>query len=130
MPAATRTGPVRILLVDDDESVRMLLEVNLEFDDRFDLVASARNGQELLAKVEALQHGIDAMIVDVTLPDVDGLDLVTQLRALVPSAAIALYTGWSDPELADRAATAGANAVFTKSGDTKALLDGLLTLVD
>ncbi|MBC7460972.1 MAG: response regulator transcription factor [Thermoleophilia bacterium] len=130
MDAATRTGPVRILIVDDDASIRMLLEVNLEFDERFDLVASASSGSELLAQLELLPAGIDAVLVDVTLPDVDGLDLVAKLRARLPTAAIALYTGWSDPDLLDRAAAVGANGVFTKTGDTKTLFDELLTLVD
>ncbi|MCW2974568.1 MAG: hypothetical protein JWN72_2841 [Thermoleophilia bacterium] len=129
MSAATRTEPVRVLLVDDDESIRMLLEVNLEFDERFDLVASARTGGELLAKLELVPDGIDAVLVDVTLPDVDGLELVTKLRSRLPGAAIALYTGWTDPDLLERALAAGADGVFTKSGDTRALFDELLTLV-
>lgn len=129
MAAVTRTSPVRLLLVDDDESIRLLLEVTLEFDDRFELIGAAGTGDELLAYVAA-SGDIDAILVDVTLPDRDGIELVRELRGLVPHAAIALYTGWSDPDLVERAVAAGANSVFTKSGDTLALFADILALVD
>lgn len=129
MTPAIRTGPVRLLLVDDDDAIRMLLQVTAEYDERFELVAAAGSGSELLEAVTAAgcDH-VDAVVVDVTLPDRDGVELVAELRALLPSAAIALFTGWSDPELDERARAAGADCIFTKTTDMRQLFDELVAL--
>jgi DNA-binding NarL/FixJ family response regulator len=120
-----------LLLVDDDDAIRLLLQVTAEFDERFELVAAARSGQELMAALdEAGADHVDAVVVDVTLPDRDGIELVAELREQLPNAAIALFTGWSDPELDERARVAGADCVFTKTTDTRKLFDELVALSD
>ncbi len=68
------------------------------------------------------------MLLDVTLPDQDGIELVADVRSVAPGTKVALFTGWSDDETIARAEAAGADAVFGKDGDPRGLLDGLAAL--
>lgn len=121
----------RLLVVDDDDGIRTLLEVSISLDDRFTLVGAAGSGAEALAQLARCSDGDgpDVVLLDVTLPDVDGIELVAQVRAASPDVKVALFTGWSDDETLQRANDAGADAVFGKDGDPVRLLDGLAQLV-
>ncbi|MCW2920522.1 MAG: putative two-component system response regulator [Thermoleophilia bacterium] len=122
--------PIRLLVVDDDEGIRTLLEVTISLDPRFALVGSASNAADALAALErCIGDGCpDVVLLDVTLPDRDGIELVGDLRAVSPDVRVALFTGWSDDETIARAEAAGADAVFAKDGDPRGLLDGLARL--
>ncbi len=123
-------GRARLLVVDDDDGIRTLLEVSISLDERFTLVGSAGSGADaldLLGRCEG-EQAPDVVLLDVTLPDVDGIELVAKVRA-ASEAKVALFTGWSDEETLQRAHDAGADAVFGKDGDPRRLLDGLAELV-
>jgi DNA-binding NarL/FixJ family response regulator len=118
---------IRLLVVDDDEGIRTLLEVTISLDDRFTLVGSAGTAADALALLRGMTDGDrpDVVLLDVTLPDHDGIELVAEVHAAAPGAKVALFTGWSDSETLARAEAAGADAVFGKDGDPRGLLDGL-----
>lgn len=125
------SSPLRLLVVDDDEGIRTLLEVSIGLDPRFELLGTASTGADAIrAAVDHAPHGagVDVVLLDVTLPDVDGIDLVAAMREQVGDARIALFTGWSDRQTHDRAKAAGADAVFQKDGDPVRLLDGIAAL--
>jgi len=121
---------IRLLVVDDDAGIRTLLEVTISLDERFDLVALASNGADALERLTTCVDGAcpDVVLLDVTLPDGDGIDLLGELRAASPTSRIALFTGWSDEATIERARVAGADAVFPKDGDPRGLLDSLAVL--
>jgi CheY-like chemotaxis protein len=127
---AHATDAIRLLVVDDDEGIRTLLEINATLDGRFAVAGTAASGAEALERV-VTQGPIHVVLLDVTLPDADGIDIVRELkqRAGDPAPAVALFTGWSDPATHERARAAGADAVFGKDGDPKRLLDSLAQLV-
>lgn len=131
MPTTDDIGSkLRVLVVDDDEGIRTLLEVTTSLDARFDLVGAAGSGEDALAAIVAAgDAGVDVVLLDVTLPDRDGIELVQDVRAAAPRAKIALFTGWTDDDTLERARLAGADAVFGKDGDPKGLLDGLAELL-
>lgn len=122
---------IRLLVVDDDEGIRTLLEVTISLDDRFFLVGSAGNGEDALAMLRGLTDDArpDVVLLDVTLPDRDGIELVSDVHEASPGSKVALFTGWSDAETLARAEAAGADAVFGKDGDPRGLLNGLAGLV-
>lgn len=123
------TDPTRVLVVDDDFGIRTLLEVTIDLDDRFKLMGCAATAGECLRMVDSAGPGdIDAVLVDVTLPDLDGIELVERLRGLLPNARIALFTGWTDADTKTRARAAGADEIFAKDGNTKRLLGELHAL--
>ena len=121
---------IRLVIVDDDEGIRILLEVTISLDHRFQHVGSAGNAADALELLRGLPDDArpDAVLLDVTLPDRDGIELVADVRAEAPDTKVALFTGWSDDETIRRAGAAGADAVFGKDGDPRGLLDGLAGL--
>lgn len=127
--SARRSRPVRIVVIDDDDGIRTLLEVTTGLDPRYELVASGGSGADARRLVADEPGAIDVVLLDVTLPDVDGIELLRELHAQYPDVRIALFTGWSDDGTMQRAQDAGAVAVFGKDGDPKGLLDGIAKLV-
>ncbi len=88
------TNPIRnvVLCVDDDESIRCLLESVLE---RFGYSALvACNGHEALQLTE--QHRIDAAILDYSMPDMNGGEVALEMKRLCPDVPIILISGLMD----------------------------------
>src|ERR1700716_4166154 len=100
----------RILVVDDQHSIRLMLESGLSLSGF--RVSCARNGAEALAA--ASTEEFDAVISDVYMPDGDGLMMVQELRALLPSLPIVLMTAQGSVELAVRAVEEGATDFIAK----------------
>jgi two-component system NtrC family response regulator len=114
-----------VLVVDDDEGMRMLMRVTFEFDARYEVVDVVGSRAEVVDLLDGQTPPLDVALVDVTLPDADGVELITELRDRFPGATLALYTGWSDPELTERATAAGADQVFSKALDPQEVLEQL-----
>lgn len=123
-------APRRLVIVDDDAGIRMLLEVTISLDPRFVLAGSAATGAECMRLLRSDEgcSDVDVVLLDVTLPDFDGIELLSEVRSVVGDARVALFTGWSDEATLDRAREAGADAVFAKDGEPRRLLDGLAEL--
>ena len=73
---------VRVLLADDHRIVREGLKMVLADDPDLQVVGEADNGPAVLAQVQALQgrQGLDVVLLDIALPDMDGLDVLQALR--------------------------------------------------
>ncbi len=118
----------RILIIDDEESIRRSLQAYLE-DDNFEVVAVGQ-GEEGL---EALAHApIDAAIVDMRLPGMDGNTFIERAHELAPSLTFFIYTGSvgykPPPDL--QAIGISEKHVFRKPlGDMSMLADALRDLI-
>ena len=112
---------LRIVLVDDDESIAELLRANFELDDRFELVGSVRNGLEGIRLVQA--ENPDAVLMDLHMPVLGGVEAIRRILEANPTACVIAFTASDDP--ADHAAArrAGAAAVLRKPFDPVAFLD-------
>lgn len=102
----------RVLLVEDDESVRRLVESHLEkrgFD-----VRSVGSGEEVLGEVRARALDYDLALVDMHLPGMSGVALTRLLLAARPLSAVLIITGDDDAKLARTALTAGATGYLMK----------------
>lgn len=102
------------MVVDDSEEMRILLNLALRRDGRFELVGEARNGREAIDLCERLQP--DLVVLDRQMPVMGGLEAIPHIRAGSPHAAIVLYTAAVEPETQEVAAAAGAIGVLYKSG--------------
>jgi two-component system nitrate/nitrite response regulator NarL len=113
-----------VLVVEDVPELSHLLGVTLELDDRFTPVASASKGSDALAMAE--QHQPDAVVLDISIDGrEDGLDVLPQLRKVLPEARIVVFTAHGDPTQHERAISAGASDYVVKGGDLQPLLDSL-----
>lgn len=106
-----------ILVADDERSIRLTLETGLALNGF--RVTCARTGHEALQA--ARDSSFDAVVSDIFMPDGDGLEVVRELRALLPKLPIILITAQGSVELAVRAVSEGANDFIAKPFEIAAL---------
>jgi two-component system nitrate/nitrite response regulator NarL len=85
----------RVVVIDDDPDVCALLEMLFDVDDRFDLVGIAEDGRTGVAIVSDLEP--DAVVVDLDLPEIDGLEAISQIHASMPGTRIVVFSAFPDP---------------------------------
>lgn len=107
------TAPVRVLVVDDVDDVRMILRLQLELDGRFEVVGEASDGNEAIELVGKLHP--DLVILDRNMPGRGGIETIGPLREIAPDTAVVLYTAQSDSATHHAALAAGALDVLTKT---------------
>ena len=100
----------RVLVVDDDDAVRQTLSEQLRMEG-FE-VSEAADG--LSAWTEIRQSAPDAVLLDLAMPRLGGLETLKAIRAFDPSIVTVVVTGFSDPEMHQRALELGAAAVLQK----------------
>lgn len=88
-------GQLRIVIVEDDEDIRLLVETQADLDGRFDVVGSVGDGEAGLAVVSRTTP--DAVILDLELPKLDGLALIGLIRATSPPTRIVVFSAFPDP---------------------------------
>ena len=101
---------VRVLVVDDEETVRNLLERILK-EVGYD-VATAANGQEALAKMAELKPGV--VLLDIKMPGMSGMEVLQQIRTNWPETCVVMATAAADVQTAVEAMTKGAYDYITK----------------
>ena len=123
-----REGKGRILVVDDEESIRRNLRIYLE-DEGFEVVG-AKSGEEA---IELLTHGsFEAAIVDIRLPGIDGNTFIDRAHDLDARLGFLVFTGSAGYQLPERHATMGMREaqVFMKPlSDVSKLVDALTGLL-
>jgi len=112
----------KILLIDDDDQVRMLFQVTLEGAGYRVLIAeNGKHGLRLLEHQE-----VDLMLVDILMPDMDGLELIPLLRKTRPASKIIAMSGGSGVwDYLDTAKHLGANDTLRKPLGPQELLDAV-----
>jgi len=110
--------PARILVIDDDETVRRSLEAVLK-EDGYE-VDVAENGKEAIAKSKARLYNL--ALVDLRLPDMDGIELLTTMRDTTPKMVKIIVTGYPSLENAIEAVNRGADGYIVKPYTVEDLL--------
>ena len=103
---------VRILVVDDNPSVRRYLRAVLEQQNAWRVCAEARTGAEALKKVIETQP--DLILLDYQMPDLNGVDVARQISELSPKIPILMVTLHLSNQLADAARLAGVRGACAK----------------
>ena len=114
---------IRVVLVDDHAMVRLGLEQLLGGADGIDVVGSAGNGAE--AVVVVLQTHPDVVLMDLQMPDVDGVTATRRLLAEAPATQVVVLTSFSDSERIVAALDAGAVGYLLKDAEPEDLLSGI-----
>jgi DNA-binding NarL/FixJ family response regulator len=115
-------APVRVLIVDDHPMVREGLRSMLE-PAGVDIVGEAGTGEDALRMAAAL--GPDAILLDLELPDLDGLVVLQRLKALQRCSAVLIITMHDDPALVRHAVEGGASGYVLKGVGRRELLSAL-----
>jgi CheY-like chemotaxis protein len=85
-----------ILVVDDNATIRRLLCHLFESGDDYEVCAEASNGHEALAIARSLNPPPDLIILDLSMPVMDGLASARELKMLLPHVPIILFTQYAD----------------------------------
>ncbi|MER3468162.1 MAG: DNA-binding response regulator [Thermoflexus sp.] len=117
---------LRILVVDDHEVVRLGIRLLLQGRPGFELVGEAENGAQAVALVERLRP--DLVILDVRLPDGDGLEVCAEITRQHPEVQVLILTAYPDEEFLVRAIEAGAAGYVLKRAGSRELLQALEAL--
>lgn len=117
---------VGVLLVDDDADVRSLLEVMLDEDERFAVVGHASDGAEAVRLAARVRP--DAVVLDLHMPCLDALTVLSRLRELLPAARIVVVSAVPDPYTLLDAVQRGADCYLDKSRAWRELMPMLTSL--
>jgi DNA-binding NarL/FixJ family response regulator len=115
---------VRLLIADDHLLFAEALESILATDERFDVVALARDGREAVDR--ALELRPDVVLMDISMPVLDGFDATRELREQWPDACVLMLTGSNARADVDRARQAGAAGYVTKDRIASELVEAIL----
>lgn len=104
--------PVRVVVVDDHRLFVDALALLLGHDERLEVIGTASDGPTAIDL--AVEGGAEVAVIDVRMPEVDGLETARRLRKRSPEISVILVTGLDEPQLADQAREAGAVALLKK----------------
>lgn len=102
----------RVLIVDDIAETRENIRKLLQFDPSIEVVGAARNGREAIQLSEETRP--DVVIMDVNMPDMDGITATEQIRQRLPFVQVIILTVQGDPNYMRRALQVGARDFITK----------------
>ena len=128
-PAATPAAqPLRIIVADDQASVREGLVLLLGGLPDIDVVGAAPDGEQAIALVA--EHQPDAILLDLHMPVLDGIETTRRLTAEHPKVAIVVLTTYIDDTSVLEALRAGARSYLTKDADRKDIAHALRAAAD
>ena len=120
MPAK---APLRLLIADDNGLFAQALNALLEAEDSILVVGHAVDGEQAARMAEDLQP--DVVLMDLSMPRLDGFDATRRIREESPQTAVVVVTGSGDRADFDRAASAGAVGYVTKDRILGELVDAI-----
>jgi len=113
---------MRVLLVDDHAVVRMGVRALLQEED-FEVVGEAATGRDALAEVQRLKP--DVVLLDITLPDIDGLETMARIKDVAPGTRVVILTMHEDEDYFFRAVQAGASGYVVKGAGSDNIVAAL-----
>ena len=110
----TLTDTVRVLVVDDVPDIRKLIRLTLERGGPFSVVGEAGDGAEAISEAARLQP--DIVLLDLSMPVMDGLEALPEILAASPQSKVLVLSGFTAGEMSDEALKRGASAYMEKGG--------------
>jgi len=111
---------IRVLIVDDQPVVRRGLRVRFQLEPDMQVIGEASTGSDALTLAQILTP--DVVLMDIEMPDMDGIEATVALRTVVPQSAVVILSIHTDRQTRMKAQAAGAVAFVEKRGTTDILL--------
>jgi DNA-binding NarL/FixJ family response regulator len=120
------TREIRVMHVEDHAGFRDLMKNLLDGQSDMEVVAQAGSLHE--ARVQVAGSEVDVAVLDLSLPDGNGLDLIPELRRANPSVGVIVLSANLDPAGPERASGAGADEILDKLAPVEAVLNSVRKL--
>jgi DNA-binding NarL/FixJ family response regulator len=115
-------GPIRVLIADDHEVVRRGLRLFLDLQDGLEVVGEARDGAEAALLAESSEP--DVVVMDLSMPNVDGIEATRLVREARPGAKVLVLSSFVDERVIP-ALRAGADGYLTKDSGAEELAEAI-----
>jgi PAS domain S-box-containing protein len=115
-----------VVVIDDAPEVRALVRTRLRLSGLLDVVADGSDGTEAISL--AHRHQPSVLLLDMSMPSMDGIDALSGILAVSPGTRVVVFTGFDADGLAELALDMGAAAFFQKSDDLDTLAERLLAV--
>ncbi|MDI3241380.1 response regulator transcription factor [Arthrobacter sp. AL08] len=116
-----KAGPIRIILADDEHLLRTALSAVLTLDGTISVVAQAENGRE--AVTATLEHLPDVLVIDLEMPEMDGLDAVESIMSKNAGQRVLMLTRHARQGVLRRALKLGVLGFMSKSSDPEEIAE-------
>lgn len=116
---------IRVLLADDNETI--LARVRTVLGEGFEIVGTVNNGHDAIVEVRRLDP--DVLVIDISMPILDGLQAASRMRSNLRTK-IVFLTVHEDQDFVDAAFAVGASGYVTKSNVTTDLVPAILEVLD
>jgi pilus assembly protein CpaE len=114
---------IRVMIVDDIADTREYIRRSLQFDNLIEVVGLARNGNEAIQMT--MEYKPDVIIMDINMPDMDGITATEAVRRKSPSTQVIILSVQNDPSYMRRAMLVGARDFLTKPPSIDELLSAI-----
>jgi CheY-like chemotaxis protein len=111
----------RILVVDDNATIRRLLCTLFKSEADFDVCGEAANGKEAIERAKELHP--DAIVLDLSMPVMNGIDAARVLNELMPTVPLIMFSEYSEPISEKLARSTGISALVSKFAHVSVLLE-------
>ena len=119
---------IRIAIADDYELFRKGMVMLLERYKKFNVIIEAKNGAELLKKME--KRAVDVVVLDYQMPEIDGLEATKRIKKKFPGAKIIVLTFYNDHGRITNLVKEGASGFLLKNAEIETIVDAIHTVAD
>lgn len=116
-----------ILIVDDNPAIRKILREMLEREAGWKVCGEASNGREGIEKAQQLHP--DVVVLDLSMPVMNGLEAARELKQLLPSLPVVMFTNFETHHLKQEILSAGIKVIVSKDDSAKALVSSIQALL-
>ena len=119
--------PIRVLLADDHRMVRDGLRALIQAEDDLEVVAEAEEGRAAVRLAGEVSP--DVVVMDISMPDLNGIDATRQIKSHDPAVSVVALTAHADPRLVSSILGAGASGYLPKDAAFEELAVAIRTVV-
>jgi len=121
---------VKLLIVDDDQLIRKSLEITLSRQEGIIISATASDGVEAVSICQNQENEIDAILMDIRMPGMDGIAATKLIKCRYPHIRIMMLTTFDDRHNIQQALSAGADGYLLKTDKIAGIAKALHTMMD